>query len=256
MKLPRILILLLLLSTEINAQTLYVSGMFGMGANSGPMLFYNPGSTTLATGFSALIGVPVYQQKINIELEYAHHATGFKQGGSNPIGSFSINRSELMPAIKIFFGQTQYSFYAKLGIVLDFGGMVEQDRIFAVFDSIPRLPDPAHPEIFYTTAITQGKMAVGATWALGYNFKLTHQLSVFAEMNYIGFQWTATHAEVVESTNSNLANYTIEQKQTDYSESPSIYHYPSQPSQKSVPANNFSNIGVGVGLTFYFGKGL
>jgi hypothetical protein len=247
--------IILLFATNGFAQSLYFSGMFGFDQFNGPMTFSNPNGSNSGTAFSLLLGVPVYKQKINLELEYSHLSSGFKQGNGNSIGEYSINRSELIPAVKVYFGQTKFSLYARFGIVIDFPGIREQDRIYAVFDTIPQTPNANTPDIHYTTSITQGNYAYGIKAGVGYNYKLIPSVSAFIELNYTGIHWTPTHSEVTEATGGvNLANFTIAQKQIDYLQFPTIYVNPAQPSQQLAPSNSFESYGLTIGITFYLGR--
>jgi len=245
----------LLISNNNFAQQFYINGSVGIGLNGGGGIIENNYIYTgAAHNLSAAVGYSAYKNIINFEIDYSSISSNFVDGPDGTIAAYSINRKRIVPQLKIQFHDSKNSFYIKLGLLMDFAGIVEKDMLYTTFEGGNTSAPQDNAFSGYITEYNQGSLTYGFLWSIGYNFKIIEHLSAFFELNSSYLSWAPTHSEIIDGGGSNLSNFSIAQKQQDYVENPVSSNNPNKPKQVATQYYDFSNTGLCFGIIFYFGK--
>ncbi|MEI6816945.1 MAG: hypothetical protein WCL14_10075 [Bacteroidota bacterium] len=244
----------LILVLESNGQAFYIGGGAGIGLNGSPIMTTSDYSNTgLASNFSLFGGYTFYKKQISFEVAYSHIHSDFAIGGDQTEGEYLISRNRIIPSIKLIFGESKTALYVKASLILDLPGTVQNEKIYAPFDTLLRMPSTNHQN-GYVTKFTQGKATIGLPIVFGLNFKISESSSIFIEFNSSAYQWSPSHSEVIDGGGSDLSKFTVAQKQNDYVDNPVIRTDTNLPTEVSKKSYKFSNIGLNAGFIFHFGK--
>ena len=192
---------------------------------------------------------------------------------TNPAGTTSIisksTQIRVIPAVVISAGGS-LSPYGRFGLVLPVGGSTNTE-----IDA--KSAGAAAPGITYSNVTTgtiesKGQFSVGFNGALGASFKLSDNLSLFAEVEtttlsiagksntYTAYNSTTTFSSVLPTDTETLAEWTTSQKETVFvdeitntSNTEDNDNFDEKkPTEELRDRSNYSSFGVNVGVKFGF----
>jgi len=169
---------------------------------------------------------------------------------SNYSSNFSATMIRFIPSIVFTPGLEKINPYVRIGVIAGVSTLtIKQESSTTFMGSSDKT---------IQTRVMDGGMALGLQSAIGIDYKINDQFSVFGELNIINLSYTPKKSEVTESTlngKDNLASLTTRQKKTEFVDSyieDSANSDPNTADKELAPNLPFSSVGLNIGVIFHF----
>ena len=250
-----------------------VHGSYGAGANISVRFGYkvNP-------YFSFDLGI-TYLRSVDISCDQVHQITGPGSALSFILADYYLNANiathayglSMMPSFTVSGAKPGFKVYpyARFGFTLPVWGMVIHDVNIQVDPNISPLTKSAPFFLGTNNQIileTKAAFSIGVNASAGVAYKPLPFLDIFAEINgqYLDVraksstitEWNADGVNEIPARGVYRTQFTYVDQLTSTSNNAAYNsnYNPNQPKQDIRPIAPFSNLGLNVGVTFYFGK--
>ena len=159
--------------------------------------------------------------------------------------TLSSNMLRINPSLVISSGLDGVNPYAKFGLVIGTGSVNYEYE------------DNDFGDIYKEKLKMDGGLAMGLNAAIGANFTLTDNMSLFGEINMINMSYAPTRGEVTEATENGadeLPDMTTSEKEIEFVDKVNYNNSPpeSQPSKELKQKLPFGSFGLNFGLRIVF----
>lgn len=175
----------------------------------------------------------------------AEYTASQKGSGNNVINqTLSAKMLQISPTVVLRGNYSQLNPYAKFGVLIGAGSKVtyvEDERYGS--------------STYYTKQELEGGTPVGFTGALGLDYAINSQFSVFGELKANSLTYSPEKGNVVVANyngEDDLQYWDVADRQTVFSDDFELNSDPDQPTQASRLALPFSSIGLNVGVRVKF----
>jgi hypothetical protein len=146
------------------------------------------------------------------------------------------------PTIIIASGKTRFCPYAKFALVIGAGSVIYE------------IDDKEAGDIYHTKLKLNGGISLGLNAAVGTNFNIGHNTSLFSEINMYNMSYSPKKGEYVEATHNGI-DITSSQNEIEFVDS--YTHNSNSPTNSGLKQElkqklPFGSVGLNVGLKFSF----